>query len=364
MNFDLTEEQELFRSSIERFAGDLDSPSRRAVRQAPGGYDKRRWAALAEMGSLALAVSEEQGGLGGKPIDLAVIGEALGRAIAPDPWLDNGVLPARLLAMAGADELLASVVAGETVVAAALAERQARYSVRPRQTKAKAKASGSGYLLNGEKTFVLGGGLADKLIVSADLDGATALFLVDRDAPGINRRDYRIVDGSVASELQLLDVTCPAESRLPLDAAALDAAVTEARLLAAAEMVGLAQRLFDDTLAYVKQREQFGVAIGTFQVIQHRMVDCYAKLEQARSTLLRAAMADPAQAQTWRRTVLGAKAYIGEVADHIAREAVQLHGGMGVTEELSIGHALKRVLMLASLFGGTDATLAEYAEAA
>lgn len=362
MNFDLTEEQELFRSSIERFAGDLDSPARRAVRQTPGGYDRRRWTALAEMGSLALAVSEEQGGLGGKPIDLAVIGEALGRAIAPDPWLDNGVLPARLLALAGADEVLASVVAGATVVAAALAERQARYSVKPRQTKAK--ASGSGYLLNGEKTFVLGGGLANKLIVSADLDGATALFLIDAGASGINRRDYRIVDGSVASELQLLDVQCPADSRLPLDGAALDAAVTEARLLAAAEMVGLAQRLFDDTLAYVKQREQFGVPIGTFQVIQHRMVDCYAKLEQARSTLLRAAMADPADGQAWRRTVLGAKAYIGEVADHIAREAVQLHGGMGVTEELSIGHALKRVMLLASLFGSSDATLTEYAEAA
>ncbi|MEA3262248.1 MAG: acyl-CoA dehydrogenase [Pseudomonadota bacterium] len=362
MNFDLTEEQELFRSSIERFAGDLDSPARRALRSQPGGYDKRRWTALAEMGALALAASEEQGGLGGQTIDLAVIGEALGRAIAPDPWLENGVLPARLLALAGENDVLAGVLAGEIVVAAALAERQARYSVRPRQTKAK--TSGSGYVLTGEKTFVLGGGLADKLIISADLDGATALFLVDTAAAGINRRDYRIVDGSVASELQLLDVQCTAESRLALDAAALDSAVAEVRLLAAAEMVGLAQRLFDDTLAYVKQREQFGVPIGTFQVIQHRMVDCYAKLEQARSTLLRAAMADPAGGQTWRRTALGAKAYIGEVADHIAREAVQLHGGMGITEELSIGHAMKRVLMLASLFGSSDATLAEYAEAA
>jgi alkylation response protein AidB-like acyl-CoA dehydrogenase len=135
-------------------------------------------------------------------------------------------------------------------------------------------------------------------------------------------------------------------------------------LLAAAEMVGLAQRLFDDTLAYVKQREQFGVPIGTFQVIQHRLVDCYAKLEQARSTLLRAAMADPANGRAWRRAALGAKAYVGEVADHIAREAVQLHGGMGITEELAIGHAMKRVLLLSTLLGDSDATLAEYAEAA
>lgn len=362
MNFDLTEEQELFRSSVERFAGDLDSPTRRALRSAPGGYDRRRWTALAEMGALALAASEGQGGLGGQPIDLAVIGEALGKAIAPDPWLENGILPIRLLALAGAEEALASVLAGETVVAAALAERQARYSVKPRQTSAK--AAGDGYVLAGEKTFVLGGGLADQLIVSADLEGTTALFLVDASQPGIDRRDYRIVDGSVASELRLIDVQCSAASRLAIDADALDAAVAEVRLLAAAELVGLAQRLFDDTLAYVKQREQFGVPIGTFQVIQHRMVECYAKLEQARSTLLRAAMANPAEQRSWRRAALGAKAYIGEVADHIAREAVQLHGGMGVTEELAIGHAMKRVLLLASLFGGSDATLAEYAEAA
>ncbi|MEY4238653.1 MAG: hypothetical protein RL339_1254 [Pseudomonadota bacterium] len=362
MNFDLTEEQELFRSSIERFAGDLDSLARRAVRNQPGGYDRQRWAALTEMGSLALAVSEDQGGLGGAPIDLAVIGEALGRAIAPDPWLENGVLPARLLALGGAEAALAGVLAGETVVAAALAERQARYSVIPRQTKAK--ASGDSYVLNGEKTFVLGGALADQFIVSADLDGATALFLVDAGQSGIDRRDYRIVDGSVASELRLIDVACPASSRLAIDGEALAAAVAEVRLLAAAEMVGLAQRLFDDTLAYVKQREQFGVPIGTFQVIQHRLVDCYAKLEQARSTLLRAAMADPANGRAWRRAALGAKAYVGEVADHIAREAVQLHGGMGITEELAIGHAMKRVLLLSTLLGDSDATLAEYAEAA
>ena len=362
MNFDYSEEQELFRSSIERFAGDLDSLSRSAVRSHPGGYDRRRWTALAEMGSLALAVSEDQGGLGGAPVDLAVIGEALGRAIAPDPWLENGLLPARLLALAGADEALASVLAGETIVAAALAERQARYSVIPRQTKASAR--GDGYVLSGEKTLVLGGGLADQFIVSAELDGATALFLVDAAQPGIDRRDYRIVDGSVASELRLIDVACPASSRLVVDGDGLATVVAEVRLLAAAEMVGLAQRLFDDTLGYVKQREQFGVPIGTFQVIQHRLVDCYARLEQARSTLLRAALVDPADGRTWRKSALGAKAYIGEVASHIAREAVQLHGGMGITEELTIGHAMKRVLLLSTLLGDSDATLAEYAEAA
>lgn len=362
MNFDFSEEQDLFRSSIERFAGDLDSPARRAIRAQPGGYDRRRWTALADMGSIALAVSEERGGLGGKPIDLAVIGEALGRAIAPDPWLDNGILPARLLAIGGADAELAEVLSGQRFVAAALAERQARFSVVPRQTRARAVADG--YVLSGEKTLVLGGALADAFIVSAELDGNLSLFLVDAAQPGLDRRDYRIVDGSLASELRLRDVACPQEARLVVDEEGLADVVAEVRLLAAAEMVGLAQRLFDDTLAYVKQREQFGVPIGTFQVIQHRLVDCYAMLEQARSTLLRAAMADPADSRAWRRGAMGAKAHVGDTADHIAREAVQLHGGMGITEELSIGHAMKRVLLLGKLMGDADATLAEYAEAA
>jgi alkylation response protein AidB-like acyl-CoA dehydrogenase len=362
MNFDLSEEQELFRSSVERFAGELDSPARRAVRNAPGGYDRRRWQDLAEMGLLALAADEAHGGLGGAPIDLAVVGEALGRAIAPDPWLENGILPLRLLTAARADAAIAEVIAGETIVAAAFVERQARYSVIPRQTSAATKAGG--FELKGEKTFVQGGALADKLIVTAEFDGAVTAFLIDAKREGVDLRPYRLVDGSIACELRLLGVQAGAEERLNVDAAALARIVADVRLLASAEMLGLAHRLFDDTLAFVKQREQFGVPIGTFQVIQHRLVDCYAKLEQARSTLYRAALVDATDEIGWRRATSGAKVFIGEVADHIAREAVQLHGGMGITEELAIGHAMKRVRLLLTLFGDSDATLAEFAAAA
>lgn len=362
MNFDFSEEQELFRSSVERFAGELDSPARRALRNTPGGYDLRRWQALAEMGLLALAVDEAQGGLDGAPIDLAVVGEALGRAIAPDPWLENGILPLRLLAAARADAAIAELISGEKVVAAAFVERQARYSVIPRQTKASAKAGG--YELSGEKTFVLGGALCNKLLVTADLDGAVAAFLIDAKRDGVDLRPYRMVDGSIACELRLLGVLASADERLQIDAVDLARVVADVRLITAAELLGLAQRLFDDTLAFVKQREQFGVPIGTFQVIQHRLVDCYAKLEQARSTLYRAAMADASDELGWRRATSGAKVFIGEVADHIAREAVQLHGGMGITEELAIGHAMKRVRLLVTLFGDSDATLAEFAAAA
>jgi alkylation response protein AidB-like acyl-CoA dehydrogenase len=185
---------------------------------------------------------------------------------------------------------------------------------------------------------------------------------VPRDAPGLEVRAYRLADGSIAGEVKL--TRTPASAKLALDAAALDAIAAEVRLLAAAEMVGLGQRLLDETLAYVKEREQFGVAIGSFQALQHRLVDCYAREEQARSMLYRAALTDRADAAKWQRAAAGAKAFIGENVDAIAREAVQMHGGMGITDELAVGHALKRVLLLARLFGDVDTVLAEYALAA
>jgi alkylation response protein AidB-like acyl-CoA dehydrogenase len=145
---------------------------------------------------------------------------------------------------------------------------------------------------------------------------------------------------------------------------ALRASIADVRLYASAEMVGLGQRLLDDTLAYVKEREQFGVAIGSFQALQHRLVDCYARIEQSRSMLYRAALSDRSDAAKWQRAAAGAKAFIGENADAVAREAVQMHGGMGITDELTIGHAMKRVMVLARLFGDADTVLAEYALAA
>ncbi|QYU69556.1 acyl-CoA dehydrogenase [Leptolyngbya sp. 15MV] len=295
-------------------------------------------------------------------IDLAVVAEALGKGIAPDPWLENGVLPARLLAAADRPEDAGRVVSGEMLVACAFAERNRRYSLRASQ--ANAAHNPDGYTLTGEKTLVLGGALADALIVSASCGGETALFLVPAGVAGLDRRNYRIADGSMASEVRLNAVRVPQEARLELSERALAQAIDDARLLAAAEMLGLGQRLFDDTLEYVKQREQFGAPIGSFQAIQHRLVECYAALEQARSMLYRAAMADRADTDAWHRAAAGAKAFIGEQADLVAREAVQMHGGMGVTDELAIGHAMKRVLVLGRLFGDTDAMLAEYAEAA
>jgi hypothetical protein len=360
MNFDLSEEQQMFVTSVERFAAPLDVEARRKLRLSPSGYDRARWQQLAEMGLIALAAGEAAAGMGGSPVDLALIAEAIGKANSPDPLLEHGILPALLLERGGADAVLEEVLSGTTIATLAWTERGQRYSLKAKGMKAE--AAGDGYTLTGEKTMVMGALLADRFIVTADLGGLTNCFLVPRDAEGLEVRAYRLADGSIAGEIRL--TRTPAAARLSLDEPGLDAIVAEMRLYAAAEMVGLGQRLLDDTLAYVKEREQFGVAIGSFQALQHRLVDCYAREEQARSMLYRAALTDRADGARWRRATAGAKAFIGENVDTIAREAVQMHGGMGITDELAIGHALKRVLVLARLFGDVDTVLAEYALAA
>lgn len=360
MNFDLSEEQQMFVTSVERFAAPVDVEWRRKLRLSPTGYDRARWQQMAEMGLIALAAGEDAGGMGGSAVDLALVLEAIGKANAPDPLLEHGILPALLLERGGAGDALEGVLSGETLATLAWTERGQRYSLKARGMKAE--SVGDGFTLTGEKTMVMGALLADLFIVTADLGGETACFLVPRDAPGLEVRAYRLADGSIAGEIKL--TRTPASAKLALDMAGLLAIAADLRLYAAAEMVGLGQRLLDDTLAYVKEREQFGVAIGSFQALQHRLVDCYAKEEQARSMLYRAALTDRADAEKWQRAAAGAKAFIGENIDAIAREAVQMHGGMGITDELAIGHALKRVLVLARLFGDVDTVLAEYALAA
>ena len=362
MNFDLTEEQEMFRSSVERFAAPIDVEARRKLRLSPTGYDAGRWTALAELGLIALAAPEDVGGMGGSLLDLALIAEAIGKANSPDPWLEHGILPAHLLTESGADDALENVLSGEKTVSFAWAERAARYSLNP--AGMKAEAAGEGFALTGEKTFVMGALLCDAFIVTANLDGVTTCFLVPRDADGVEVRAYRLADGSIAGELKLTRAAVSAAAKLNLSPERLADIVAGVRLLAAAEMLGLGQRLLDDTVTYVKEREQFGVAIGSFQALQHRLVEAYAKIEQCRSMLYRAALSDPADTQEWHRAAAGAKAFIGENVDAVAREAVQMHGGMGITDELAIGHAMKRVMVLANLFGDASSALSEYAAAA
>lgn len=358
MNFDYDESQLLFRASVERFLQGSDIGARKAQRAHPGGFDRSRWQAMAGMGLTAMALDEAKGGLGSSTLDLVAVGESFGQRISSDNWLENAVLP---IALAGkglpqGHAVTAALASGEAIAALALFEPESRHVATPRSTTAKTNAAG--YRLSGDKTFVIGGIAADWLLVSALIDAAPALFLVAADAAGLFRRGYRIIDGNIAAEVQLRGCEVSADARLDLEWAEVEQVLTSGRLIAAAEMTGLAERLFDDTLAYVRQREQFGQPIGRFQAIQHRMVDCYALVDQAKSALIAAVTSGtPAD-------VAGMKAIVAEAALHIGREAIQLHGGMGTTDELEIGHAHKRVLLLSQWLGDPASGLDDHARCA
>ncbi|WP_439568635.1 acyl-CoA dehydrogenase family protein [Sphingopyxis sp.] len=353
MNFDLDEDQQLTRDTIGRFLGPVDVAARHAMRKSEGGYARARWQEVADLGLLALAAPQVMGGIGGTMVDLALAAEALGTGIAIDPWLENGVLPIRLAAAAGDVALVGDLLAGQRLAAAAFAEPGRRYATEAIGTRAE------GDQVVGEKTFVLGAPLADTLLVTI---AGNRLAKVAHDDAGVVRQDYPVIDGSNAATLDLH--RSPAEL-FDLAEAKFQRVIGDVQMLAAAEMLGLAQTMFDDTLAYVGERQQFGAAIGSFQALQHRLVECYAALEQARSMVLRTAMLDPTTDDVnWPRLTAGAKAFVGEAATRIGLEAVQMHGGMGQTDELAIGHALKRVMLLDKLFGDQDHCLRRFARAA
>lgn len=344
MNFDLDETQRQFRETVARFCAPVDVARRLAIRKSAGGIDRARWQELAELGLIALAVSEAEGGLGGSLVDCAIVAQALGYGLAIEPWTECGFLPARLL---GGNPDIGTIADGSSITSLAFAEAQGRYTLDAQAVQAKDNR------LSGEKILVLSAAIADRFIVTASVAGETALFAVDRSADGVDVRCYPIVDGSQAAVVTFRNVA----ARPIGDRSRLESAIDETRLMAAAEMVGIAQRLFEDTLAYVKTREQFGQPIGRFQVIQHRMVDAYSRLEAIQSALYRALLM-PGQSRA------AAKAFVAEGAQWIGEQAIQLHGGMGMTDELAIGHGVKRILLLSRLFGDPASAIAALARAA
>jgi alkylation response protein AidB-like acyl-CoA dehydrogenase len=344
MNFDLDDNQLMFRDTVERFCAPVDVARRRAMRRMDGGFDRARWRELSELGLVALALPEADGGLSGSLLDCAIVAQAMGQGLAVEPWTECAFLPARLLA---GTPHAAAIADGSMLATLAFAEPKSRYALDARAVSAKDGR------LDGEKSFVLSAAIADLLIVSANACGETRLFVVAKDAPGICVQAYPIVDGSIAGVVTFRNV----EAETIGDFARLESAIGEIRLIAAAEIVGIAKRLFDDTLDYVKTREQFGQPIGRFQVVQHRLVDAYAKLEAAQSALYRALLL-PGQ------DCAATKAFIAEQAIWIGEQAVQLHGGMGMTDELAIGHGLKRILLLSKLFGDPASAIADMAKAA
>jgi hypothetical protein len=366
VNFDLTETQAMLKALVERFCADvhgLDLEKRRRQRKATGGFDRANWRQLAELGITALPFPESAGGLGGGAVEIITVAEALGRSLALEPFSECLVPAASLADAAQHSALGIGLMSGEMVAALAITEAAGRYNLAHVETRAR--EGSDGWRLTGAKTAVWQGMAADRLIVSARVasdvrdPAGIGLFLVEAGASGADRRDWVATDGQLAAELQLADV--PAVRLAALGLPDLEAGVRAAWLAGSAEMVGLAALLFDQTLAHVKTRVQFGKPLGSFQVIQHRLTDCYVALEQARSMIYRAALA-PEDARA--RQIAGTRAFVSEAARSVAHECVQFHGGMGVTDELLIGHGLKRIQLLSRLWGDPETAAAAFAKAA
>ncbi len=341
MLFDVGESRLLYKSTVERFVSPFDSVVRHAHRNEPAGFSRSRWKMMGDLGLFQLPIAEVDGGLGGDAGDCEVVAQALGYGLAAEPWLECGFWPAFLLQ---GRAIVCDIASGDRICAIAASERHCENEWAPQATIAE--RHGNGFRISGRKTLVLGGAEADDFIVTARHSDETLGFLLSKETPGLGIDGYRIVDGGWAIELRLDDVRL-SEDDCICSGGRLADSVTAAMLMASAEMVGIAQRLFDETLAYVKTREQFGQAIGRFQVIQHRMVDNYVALEKARSTLFWAIQ------EGWDIApgkAAGAKAFVARLARSIAHDAIQLHGGMGITDELMIGHGLKRILLLSTLF--------------
>ncbi len=368
MDFTLTEEQVLLRESVVKYVSDHGGVERhRKLANTEMGFEPQAWLSFAELGWLALPISEEDGGLGGTTTDLMVLCEAMGRGLVREPYLHTVVSCGGLLS-AGANaqqraDYLQPLSAGESQWAFAFAEQSSGYSFTAIETCAT--ATGDAFSISGSKIAVLNGNAADHFIVTANIDSALTLFIIDADHSGVTIEPFTAVDGSRGAVLRLEDVAVSADAvlgdpgeALPLINQMLDCAV----IAIAAESVGAMQVLLDVTVEYAKTREQFGKPIGTFQALQHRMADMYLKLEETRSLLFNAAIALEQGSDDASAACAGLKVKLGEAGRFISHEAVQIHGGIGMTDELIVGHLFKRLLLLAKLYGDDEYYLQRYSE--
>ncbi len=373
MDFSFSEEQGLLRDSIIRFVREnYTFDKRHALALSDSGFSAENWKLFAELGWLALPFAEADGGLDGGAIDTMIVMEELGKGLVLEPYLATVVLAGGVLRRAASaaqrQTILPAVIGGDSQLALAYAEAQGRYNLANVTTTAK--AAGGGYVIDGHKAVVLNGPAADSLIVSArtsgdqlDNDGIT-LFLVDAGLDGVSRRNYPTQDGGRASEIEFSGVRVADDAvvgevggGLPV----LQDSIDEAIVAIAAEAVGGMTALHAATVEYAGTRVQFGVPIGKFQVLQHRMVDMFMECEQSRSLLYRAAMTMDNGAADTARTVSALKVQIGKSGRFVGQQAVQIHGGMGMTDELNVGHYFKRLTMINTLFGNLDYHMRRFA---
>jgi alkylation response protein AidB-like acyl-CoA dehydrogenase len=371
MNFKLTNEQELLRDGLGKFLAtryDLEK-SRTAAKLGPG-WQPDIWRALAdELGILGAAFPESVGGIGGGPVEIMVIAEELGRALVIEPFVETVVVGGGLLQRAdhpAAPALLERIAAGTAIVGVASTEPEAGVSTT-------AVRDGSDWVLTGDKIVVTAAPLATHLLITARTSGETgdsqgvSLFCTEFDPaappPGMEVHSYRTIDDRRAADLKITQLRLPGDARLTEDASSsLAQARDEGAAAVCAEAVGAMRKVLSDTVEYCKQRQQFGQPIGSFQVLQHRMVDMYMELEQAVAAVYLAVLNLAAEPHDRARAVSAAKATVGRAARFLGQNAVQLHGGMGMTEELAIGHYFKRLTALQYEFGSTDQHRARYAK--
>lgn len=364
MDFQLSEEQKLLADSIESWLQDkYDFERWRKLVKTDLGYLEENWKTMAELGWLAMTLPEDAGGLGGGGVESMLIAERFGKHLVAEPYMSTIVLGAGLIREAGSaeqqSEWLPAIAEGKTKWAFAHAEHGARFNLAEVHTKAE--KSGDGWLLSGKKIVVFDAPSADKIVVLARSGGKATetsglgLFVVDAGGKGVNRQDYRTVDNRRASDIAF-DKAC-ALAVLGDPAGALpkvEAVVDRAIGYMASEAVGAMQALYETTLAYLKTRKQFGRAIGDFQVLQHRMVDMMMQVESARSLALLASLKAGAPAAERAKAAAAAKVQIGKSGRWVGQQAIQLHGGMGMTDELNVGHYAKRLMMIDMQFGHAD----------
>jgi pimeloyl-CoA dehydrogenase small subunit len=371
MDFDFTDEQRMLKDSVERLVADeYEFERRKGYLAAPEGWSRHVWRRYAELGLLSLPFAEADGGLDGGPVETMIVMEVFGRGLAVDPYLATVVLGGGVLRLGASPAqraaLVPALIAGRKLLAFAHVESQSRYDLADVTTSAR--ADGTGWILNGAKRFVLHGGCADQLIVSARVDGGRcdrdglALFLIDAAAPGLVRRGYTLQDRFHAADVTLNNVRVGADALIGEAGAALPLIeqVTDCAIAAlCSEAVGCMARAHELTVEYLKVRKQFGVPIGSFQALQHRAVDMLVMIEQARSMAMFAAMmaAEPAP-DARRRAIAAAKVQTGKSGRFVGQQAIQLHGGIGITEECQVGHYFRRLSMIEILFGDTDHHLA------
>ncbi len=372
MNFSLTEEQTALKDSIGKFLErDYTFDDRWKVIRSPEGWSRAHWNQLAEIGLMALPVAEADGGLGGGGVDTMVVMEQIGKGLVLEPYLGCVVLPAALIKAAGTDAQRASlsegIASGETIYAFAHSEPGQRYERASVALSATPK--GDGYVLNGKKISVLGGDCADVLIVSAKVpgDAEASLFLVTATAAGVTRHAYPMQDAQRGADIEFANVSVGADALLGARGkaqVAIDYALDVACAALCAEAVGAMTELQKITIEYLKTRKQFGRALGTNQALQHRAVDMLMHVEMSRSMALEAAVSvDNPDAAARAKAISAAKTTINQACRFVGQNAVQLHGGIGVTHELNTSHYFKRLTMISVTFGDSDWHLARYGDA-